>query len=123
MSLSDAAQKQVREMAEQGKDLPESLKMPELMPGCDVYLEQFFELSTDRQLGQFLPGPIPSASIARHTEGWRDSEAERFRKVIRDMDSVFLEQMRPNEKGEPKPKIAGVLTPAIMREKFGKKKG
>ena len=120
MSLSETAQKQVQELTDQGKSLPESLRMPTLMPGCDVYLEDFFELSSDRQFGM-IPGPIPASSIARHTRDWPEDEADRFRRVIRDMDQVFREHTAPGEDGKPKPKIAGILTPAILREKFGKK--
>lgn len=67
---------------------------PELQPGLGDWYEDFFELSTDRQLGM-VPGPIPSASISRHTEGWDDEDAEMFRVCIRAMDAVYL---APKEK-------------------------
>lgn len=35
-------------------------------------------------------GPIPAASIARHTKDWSSGEAEMFRAAIRAMDAVYL---------------------------------
>lgn len=66
---------------------------PEILPGLEPWFEAFWELGTDRQIGQVV-GPIPAASIDRHTAGWPDAEAQAFRRCIRAMDQVFLKSQR-----------------------------
>lgn len=58
------------------------------MPGAEIWLAAFWELSTDRQIGM-AEGPIPAAAIDRHTRGWPDDEAETFRVCIRMMDQAY----------------------------------
>lgn len=72
-----------------GVDIPEELWPPELLPGASEWLERFWELSTDRQLGMSV-GPIPAASIDRATADMVDTEAYQFRVCMRAMDSAFL---------------------------------
>lgn len=62
---------------------------PELHQGLSVWYEDFWELSTDRQIGM-AAGPIPRASIAEHTRGWPDDDAEMFRICMRRMDDIYL---------------------------------
>jgi|TARA_R100000479_G_scaffold176487_1_gene131347 hypothetical protein len=59
------------------------------MDGFGGWYEDFFDLSTDRQLGM-VAGPIPKASIDAHVAGWPYDEADMFRAVIRAMDDAYL---------------------------------
>src|SRR5690554_1936865 len=92
--LSDALRWQIHTApayeaaVKQGKFIVE-LEPPELLPGLSEWLDDFFELSTDRQIGM-VAGPIPKASIDRHVEGWSHDEADMFRACMRAMDSVYL---------------------------------
>lgn len=80
-----------------GKDIPDNLTPPDIFPGFDGWLDDFWELSTDRQLGFGSAGPIPKSSIDRHVMGWKPSDADLFRSVIRALDRVVLS----NAAGEP----------------------
>lgn len=62
---------------------------PEILAGLAGWYDDFWELSTDRQIGMTI-GPIPAASIERHTADWPDDDAEMFRVCMRRMDSVYL---------------------------------
>lgn len=84
-------------LTSQGKDLPPALIPPGVFPGYEGWLEDFWELSTDRQLGFGGAGPIPKSSIDRHIIGWKPSDADLFRSVIRALDRVVLS----NAAGEP----------------------
>lgn len=64
---------------------------PEIQPGFNEWYDDFFELSTDRQIGMAV-GPIPKSSIEKHTEGWPPDDAEMFRFCMRAMDAVYLER-------------------------------
>lgn len=75
---------------------------PDIAPGYDDWIEAFIELGTDRQIGQVF-GPIPAASIDRHTNGWPEFEAAMFRRVIRAMDTVWLERQAPDADAELPP--------------------
>lgn len=116
LTTGEAAKAERDALERAGKPVPDRLRMPDILPGCDEYLAAFFELSSDRQIGM-APGPLPAASIARHVQGWDQTEAERFRQVMRALDAVFLAE-RPTD-GKPKPKVVGVLTPGVMQERFG----
>ena len=59
-------------------------------------MADFFELGTDRQLTAHGAGPIPAASICRHTDGWPDEEADMFRRVIRALDTAWLKSQLPD---------------------------
>lgn len=61
-----------------------------MIEGFESWVDAFWELSTDRQLGYGAYGPIPGSSISRYTRGWPRDEAELFRQCIRAMDRVFL---------------------------------
>lgn len=62
---------------------------PELKEGLSVWYEDFWELSTDRQIGM-AAGPIPRASIVDHCRGWPDDDAEMFRICMRRMDDIYI---------------------------------
>ena len=83
----------------------------------------FFELGTDRSMGMGA-GPIPAASISRHTAGWPRDEAEVFRYIIRSLDDVYLKSVNKQKgKGGKSPNVvqAGeVFTKEKFRAGLGK---
>lgn len=74
----------------------DELEPPELSASLLLIYQAFWELSTDRQIGM-APGPIPAASIERHTAGWPDDDAESFRFIIREMDRAYLSKPETTE--------------------------
>jgi len=72
--------------------VPDRLYPPDVNPGAVAWLDDFFELGTDRQLTGYGAGPIPASSIARHVAGWPDYEAWQFRHVIRALDNAWLKR-------------------------------
>lgn len=83
-------------MQEKGWRVPAHLFPPEVLPGTEQWLADFFELGTDRRMGMNGPGPIPAASLDRHTAGWPEDDAEVFRFVVREMDRAYLNSLRPD---------------------------
>lgn len=76
-------------IVEAGGVVPPDFEPPEIMQGFRGWYDDFFELSTDRQIGMAV-GPIPAASIARHVAGWPDEDAQMFALCIRAMDKVWM---------------------------------
>lgn len=70
---------------------------PDLDQGLHVWYEDFWELSTDRQIGM-AAGPIPRSSIIDHTRGWPDDDAEMFRICMRRMDDTYLSYKPSNKR-------------------------
>ena len=77
-------------MEAKGWRIPPHLFPPDILPGYEGWLDDFFELGTERQ-----SGPIPKGAIDRHVRGWLDDEADIFRHVIRAMDSAFMKSQQP----------------------------
>lgn len=59
------------------------------MDGLDCWYEDFWRLSTERQIGMGA-GPIPASAIDRHVAGWSYEDADAFEHCIRRMDEVYL---------------------------------
>lgn len=95
---------------------------PELLPGLDHWLELFWELSTDRQIGMSV-GPIPSASIDREiqTSGMACDEADLFRHCMRQADKAYLEiaSLDEKERARRKAEFNQPMTPVLFRRLFG----
>jgi len=89
------AAKRREALHEKGWRIPASLFAPDVLPGTEGWLDDFLELGTDRAIGMNGPGPIPSASISRHVDGWSEDEADTFRFVIRRMDHAYLGHLSP----------------------------
>lgn len=89
----------VEHLNKQGKPIPDHYAPPEIMPGYDQWIEAFQELSTDRHLTDYGPGPIPSASIDRHVAEWSEWDAALFRKCIRAMDAARIDAMADKDEG------------------------
>jgi len=98
----EAYQHEMKRALVSEKPLPTHLIPPEVFPGFEPWIEAFWELSTDRQIGSVL-GPIPAASIHRHVMGWCEEEADLFRVCIRFMDRVFLSEDRDPDPVESLP--------------------
>jgi hypothetical protein len=84
--------------------LPDFIKNePELLPGLDVFLNSFWDLSTCRQMGMGL-GPIPWTSIENYANilGGDESFREDFHKYIRRMDGEYLSWASESSKVKPK---------------------
>lgn len=79
----------MEEAEETEGQVPPELEPPELLPGLETIFDDFWDLSTDRQLGM-VAGPIPSASIARYVAGMSHEDAEFFAHCIRALDAVYL---------------------------------
>ena len=94
---------------------------PVLLPGADEYLDAFWELSSERQLG-FGAGPIPGSAIVAHAgrAGMADDEADLFRRVIRAMDAVYLDRSAPRpQPSKDAPAVSSrPLTPGLFQTLF-----
>lgn len=99
--------KAAQEQAEvEGLDLPDELEPPEILEGLSGWLEDFWRLSTERQIGMGI-GPIPASAIDRHTAGWSDEDAETFEFCIRELDGVYL--MRANKTEDAPPEASSPM--------------
>ena len=78
-----------------GRDIPAHYTAPEIWFGYVEWVDAFYDLATDRH----ELGPIPSASIARHTAGWDDWDAFVFKKCIRAMETAYKEAMEDKDEG------------------------
>lgn len=74
------------------------MEPPDILEGFGLWLDDFWRLSTEREIG-FGVGPIPASAIDKHVEGWGYEDAELFERCIRAMDGVYL--MRSNKTDDP----------------------
>jgi hypothetical protein len=84
--------------------LPDFIKNePELMPGLDIFLQAFWDLSTCRQMGMGL-GPIPWTATREYVTilGGSEEFQEDFHYLIRRIDSAYLQWASENTKDKPK---------------------
>ena len=80
--------------------MPEALEPPEITDGFGGWYEDFWRLSTERQIGMGI-GPIPASIIDRHVAGWGYEDAELFEFCIRRMDEVYLMKSNKTEQADP----------------------
>jgi len=86
-----------------GRELPPWVGTePDLNPGDDFFLTAFYDLSTCRQYSESVPGHIPWTAIAEYSDrsGLYPETAAGFIRVIRSMDSVFLQWHAGKQKQE-----------------------
>lgn len=76
------------------------MEPPEILEGFGGWFEDFWNLSTNRQIG-FGVGPIPQSEIDRHTAGWDYEDAEMFEVCIREMDRVYMMRTNKTEDAPP----------------------
>lgn len=97
------AYRAAKEAAGEDGATPEVLEPPEIMDGFGGWYEDFWSLSTERQIG-FGVGPIPASAIDRHVSGWSYEDADMFEFCIREMDGVYL--MKSNKAEDQQTPIA-----------------
>lgn len=76
-----------------GMPIPDFIKnAPELMPGLEVFLQAFWDLSTCRQIGMGL-GPIPWTSVESYATLYFESDGfkQDLHFHIRQLDAAYLE--------------------------------
>lgn len=103
---------------EAGHDIPPDMHPPPLMQGFESWLDAFWELCTDRQIGM-IKGPIPAASIDRWSAVMDPEVATMFRRCIRAMDAEWMGEAKkatdkqeghiPVQPSEAKKVIGGIL--------------
>lgn len=76
------------------------MQSPEILDGFGGWYEDFWRLSTERQIGMGV-GEIPASAIDRHVAGWGYEDAELFEFCIRRMDEVYLMKSNKTEETEP----------------------
>lgn len=82
-----------RQMVRFGDDIPERFKnYPDLEPSLSLYLEAFFELSTNRHFGMGV-GPIPFNSILEYGKYYEFTDVEMSDLIyfVREMDNAYVE--------------------------------
>lgn len=84
-----------------GRRVPEALLSPEVPPGYDDWLSVFFELSTDRHIGEGGIGPIPAASIRAAQADVPEGECDAFWRVIRALDSAYMARVNKTPQADP----------------------
>lgn len=75
------------------------LTRPKLPQHLRFVWQAFFDLSTDRQIGQVM-GPIPWASIDRYAARYSihgNDEFEQFAAMIRTLDLSYREYFKPKD--------------------------
>lgn len=102
-----------------GASIPEGLEPPDILNGYGGWYEDFFGLSTERQIGMGV-GPIPQSAIDRHTSGWRYDDADAFNACIRAMDRVYLEHSSNRDGASDDEHVSAR---DAFRGAFGDKKG
>lgn len=97
--------------------MPEALWPPRLLPGGQEWLEAFWELGTDRQIGM-KAGPIPASSIEAFADrqDMHDSERATFRQCVREMDAEWLAMQNGDDR---EPISDHPLTPDRFKAMFG----
>jgi hypothetical protein len=60
-------------------------------------------------------GPIPAATLDRHTRDWPPEEAELFRFVMRSMDRAYLKTLQPGADAPESDNPARDAFRAVMR--------
>lgn len=77
-------------MYDAGQDVPDELFPPvDPFAGYESWLEEFWELGTERQLGQTV-GPIPASAIRERCREMPEDQQELFFKVMRALDRTYL---------------------------------
>lgn len=77
-----------------GIQIPERVKnRAELLPGLEMYLQAFFDLSGDRHVGM-SPGRIPWTSVAQYARfhEFDEEQTEFLFRIIPQLDTISLER-------------------------------
>jgi len=79
-----------------GAPLPDRIaNAPELQKGLELYLNAFFELDSERQVG-FSVLPIPWRSIVNYAQvyGFDDEQREDLIFLVRKMDNAHIDRLK-----------------------------
>lgn len=91
------------------------------MDGYGGWYEDFWRLSTERQIG-FGIGPIPASAIEKHVAGWSYEDAEIFEFCMRQMDGLYLMRNNSPENAQPaQPPMSAMEQMAQFDRVFGKR--
>lgn len=102
-----------------GREVPPHLWPPEVMPGTQPWLDEFWELSTERQIGM-AAGPIPRSAIAEAAERYPPKERVIFKAVMRALDSEWMGKVSDGPAKADKPVVsAQPLSPSLFRAMVG----
>lgn len=91
-----------RQCLQSGSPLPDWIEnKPELEDGDDFYLEAFYQLGTERQLG-FGEGPIPINAILSYSRhyGFGDAQEKDFVEIIMLLDAAYLKEQAAKQQKE-----------------------
>lgn len=113
----DYAERRRETYAKAGAPIPDHLFPPDILPGLQDWIEAFWELHTDRQIGM-AAGPIPAASIDRWIAMGRVGPDEEwlFRKCIRAMDGEWRKAADEKAESGQQDKVLDVsLTPDAIK--------
>lgn len=80
------------ELAREAGKVLVGIEPPELMPGLRIWFDDFFELSSDRQLGM-VTGPIPASTIDRYVADMDWEDADMARACLRAMDAAYIKEI------------------------------
>ena len=78
-----------------------------LLPGMELWLDAFWRLSTERQIGMTV-GPIPDSKISEFIRENGIKDRRLFRHCIRSADAFYLDHISKGDKAD-----------RIMSEPFG----
>lgn len=90
------AHRAAKEAAGEDGAIPDALDPPEILDGFHGWWEDFWRLTTERQIG-FGVGQIPQREIDRHIRGWNYEDAEMFEHCIREMDRAYMMKVNSSE--------------------------
>lgn len=84
-------------MYDAGQDVPDELFPPvDPIAGYETWLEEFWELGTERQLGQTV-GPIPASAIRERCQELPEQQQALFYRVMRALDRTYLHGNKPTK--------------------------
>jgi hypothetical protein len=116
-------------MIERGRDAPPAFyDRPEIEPHLQLFWDAFWELSTERQLGNAI-GPIPASRIREYLRDELDlhgNEYDRARAIVRRADDAWIAMLNRRKDDAPDMTDAAKMTDAegvkrVMR-RLGKAK-
>lgn len=91
------AEKEREDFERFGQEIPASLFPPELKPGAESIYHAFWDLCTDRQSGMSI-SRISYSSARLYCQGWNDDDFALFWRLIRAMDTVYIDHSSGEDK-------------------------
>jgi hypothetical protein len=100
LELGPSEQGIAKQAVRSGQPVPERIaNAPQLRFGLQFYLQAFFDLDSDRQVGMSL-GRIPWSVVTKYAEVYRltEEDTERLHYFIRAMDIAYLKWQQEKDK-------------------------